>query len=73
MYMGLTPRARGKKLGHAVVRRAQRMSHDAGAERVVLAVDAENIPAIKMYNETGFVAWDRRTVFVRFANENSQT
>lgn len=73
MYMGLTPRARGMKLGHAVVRRAQRMAHDAGAERIVLAVDAENFPAIKMYNETGFVAWDRRTVFVRFANENSKT
>jgi len=38
-----------------------------------LAVDAENIPAIKMYNETGFVAWDRRTVFVRFAAQDSQT
>jgi mycothiol synthase len=72
LYMGLTPRARGKKFGRAVVRRAQQMAHNAGAERIVLAVDAENIPAIKMYNETGFVAWERRAVFVRFTNENPQ-
>jgi mycothiol synthase len=72
LYMGLAPSARGRKLGADVVRCAQRMAHEAGAERIVLAVDAENIPAIKMYNETGFVAWDRRTVFVRFAGENSQ-
>jgi ribosomal protein S18 acetylase RimI-like enzyme len=72
LYMGLVPRARGKRMGRDIVRHAQRLAHGAGAERIVLAVDAENFPAIKMYNETGFIAWDRRTVFVRFANENSQ-
>jgi ribosomal protein S18 acetylase RimI-like enzyme len=72
MYMGLVPAARGRSLGREVVRRAQSMARDAGAERVVLAVDAENIPAIKMYNETGFRAWDRRSVFVRFCDANSQ-
>ena len=55
------------------MRHAQQLAHAAGVERIVLAVDAENIPAIKMYNETGFMAWDRRTVFVRFATEESQS
>ncbi len=73
LYMGLAPPARGRKLGSAVVAHAQQLAHRAGAERIVLAVDAENIPAIKMYNETGFVAWDRRTVMVRFAPDDSQT
>ena len=73
LYMGLIPTVRGRKLGGAVVRHAQAMAHASGAERIVLAVDAENFPAIKMYNETGFVAWDRRTVFVRFAGGDSES
>ncbi|MEX2093295.1 MAG: GNAT family N-acetyltransferase, partial [Pirellulales bacterium] len=68
MYMGLLPSTRGRHFGCEVVRHAQRLASAAGADRIVLAVDAENHPAIKMYNETGFTAWDRRTVFVRFAS-----
>ncbi len=68
MYMGLVPSVRGSRFGRAVVDHAQRMARAAGVDRIVLAVDAENFPAIKMYNETGFTAWDRRTVFVRFAS-----
>ena len=65
--MGLVPRARGRTFGREIVRQHSSCAHAAGAERIVLAVDAENLPAIKMYNDTGFTAWDRRTVFVRFA------
>ena len=67
MYMGVVPRARGRRFGREIVRGAQRRTRAAGVERIVLAVDAENFPAIKMYNETGFTAWDQRTVYVRFA------
>ncbi|MGE3243493.1 MAG: GNAT family N-acetyltransferase, partial [Pirellulales bacterium] len=72
LYMGLIPEARGRQLGRAVVRYAQALASAAGAERIVLAVDAENIPAIKMYSETGFVAWDRREVYVRFADGDAE-
>ena len=65
--MGLVPSVRGRRFGCDVVRQAQQLAQAAGVERIVLAVDAENFPAIKMYNETGFTAWDRRTAFVRFA------
>lgn len=68
LYMGLAANARGKRRGRDLVRHAQRLAREADAERIVLAVDAENIPAIKMYNETGFITWDRRSVFVRFAS-----
>jgi mycothiol synthase len=34
-------------------------------ERFVLAVDAENSPAISMYAAAGFKTWDRRSVFLR--------
>jgi ribosomal protein S18 acetylase RimI-like enzyme len=73
LYMGLVPSVRGRKLGSAVVQHAQRLAQAAGAERLVLAVDAENHPAIKMYNNTGFVVWDRRTVFVRFRGGDSES
>lgn len=73
LYVGLVPTARGRRLGCAAVRHAQALAYAAGAERIVLAVDAENFPAIKMYNETGFTAWDRRTVFVRFARGNAES
>lgn len=73
LYVGLVPSARGRRLGCAAVRHAQTLAHAAGAERIVLAVDAENFPAIKMYNETGFTAWDRRAVFVRFAGGNAES
>ena len=72
LYMGLAPSARGQRFGCQVVRHAQHLAQAAGVERIVLAVDAENLPAIKMYNETGFTVWDRRTVFLRCVAEESR-
>ena len=71
VYMGLVPAARGKRIGAAIVQHAQQLVHRAGVARLVLAVDAANSPAIKMYNESGFIAWDTRIVYVRFAPANS--
>ena len=72
MYMGLGAERRRNSVATSC-RALEAMARDAGAERVVLAVDAENIPAIKMYNETGFRAWDRRSVFVQLRDEDSQS
>jgi ribosomal protein S18 acetylase RimI-like enzyme len=72
LYMGLVPNARGHHFGCDIVRHAQLLAQAAGVERIVLAVDAENLPAIKMYNKTGFTVWDRRTVFVRCVEEESR-
>jgi len=71
VYMGLVPAARGKRIGAAIVQHAQQLVHRAGVARLVLAVDAANSPAIKMYNESGFIGWDTRIVYVRFASANS--
>lgn len=65
VYMGLLPAARGRGLGIELVRHAQRLCGQAGRARMVLAVDAENAPAIKIYAAAGFVAWDRRSVWLR--------
>jgi mycothiol synthase len=69
VYMGLVPEARGQGYGVQIARHALRLAERMGAERVVLAVDAANGPAIAMYSEAGFMVWDRRTVYVRYRGE----
>jgi ribosomal protein S18 acetylase RimI-like enzyme len=66
IYMGLVPEARGQGLGVEIARHGVRLAKQAGAERVVLAVDAVNGPAVAMYEMAGFTMWDRRTVYVRY-------
>ncbi len=65
VYMGLVPEARGRGLGIEIVRYAQWLTRIEHRSRLVLAVDAANEPAIALYSEAGFVAWDRRSVFLR--------
>ena len=61
IYLGLTPAARGRGLGRAV------LEHALGLARtrvpwLELAVDLRNTPALRLYEATGFVARDRRAV-----------
>jgi len=65
VYMGVVPSARGYGWGLQIVRWAQQRARQAGRQRLVLAVDAANEPAIRMYTEAGFQAWDRRTVYLK--------
>ena len=66
LYMGLVPEYRGRGWGVHIARQAQWVARDAAAERIVLAVDAANAPAVAMYENADFMVWDRRTVYVRF-------
>jgi ribosomal protein S18 acetylase RimI-like enzyme len=66
MYMGLVPEARGHGWGRHMTQHAQWLARRAGVARIVVAVDAANRPALRMYRAAGFEAWDRRTVYVRF-------
>ena len=66
IYMGLLPEARGRGWGLEIVRHAQWLVAAHGGERLVLAVDAANQPAVAIYAAAGFLAWDRRSVFVKF-------
>jgi ribosomal protein S18 acetylase RimI-like enzyme len=65
VYMGVVPEARGRGLGLALVRHAQRLAREGRATRLALAVDAANEPAMDAYETAGFTTWDRRTVYVR--------
>ncbi len=65
VYMGIVPEARGQGFGLSLARHAGWLASRAGAERLVLAVDAANAPAIDAYAAAGFVSWDRRSVLVK--------
>lgn len=69
VYFGLVPAARGQGFGEELVRAAQFVAHEAHRERVVLAVDARNRPAIEAYLRTGFSEWGRRAVWLRTFGE----
>ncbi len=65
VYMGLVPEHRGNGFGRKVLEFAMWQAGEGGAERLVLAVDQDNQPALENYERAGFVAWDRRTVYAR--------
>lgn len=65
MYMGLVPEARGRGWGVQMTRSAQWSLHRVDRQRMLLAVDDENWPAMDVYAKTGFHEWDRRYVYVR--------
>lgn len=65
VYMGLRSDVRGKGWGLQITRQAQWLTRRAGRPRLVLAVDAANGPAIRMYAAAGFRAWDYRQVYVK--------
>jgi mycothiol synthase len=65
MYTALIPEARGRGWGRQIARYAQWLARGANVERIVVAVDAANFPAVAMYRDSGFESWDERAVYVR--------
>ena len=66
VYMGLVPAARGRGWGRQITQHAQAMARHGAVDRIVLAVDAANSPALETYRAAGFEKWDRRHVYLRF-------
>jgi mycothiol synthase len=66
VYMGLVPSARGNGWGRRIALYARRLAATAGWERLVLAVDAANRPAVAMYEAAGFTFFGRQSVFLKF-------
>jgi ribosomal protein S18 acetylase RimI-like enzyme len=65
VYVGLVPEVRGRSWGLTLTKHAQRLAQQANCDRVVLAVDAANEPAIRLYSAAGFSHFDRRTVWIK--------
>jgi mycothiol synthase len=65
VYLALVPQARGRGWGLLLAQEALRLASRANCQRVVLAVDAANVPAIALYQLAGFVEFDRRAVWIK--------
>jgi mycothiol synthase len=61
VYLGLTPPARGRGLGRAIIHHALELAR-VHAPALELAVDLRNTPAVRLYRSTGFTPRDRRAV-----------
>lgn len=53
VYLGLAPDARGRGLGDLMMRQALAITAASGAGRLSLAVDSNNVPALKLYYRHG--------------------
>jgi ribosomal protein S18 acetylase RimI-like enzyme len=53
VYVGLAPAARGRGLGELMIRQALAVTARRRQPRLCLAVDAENVPALKLYYRHG--------------------
>lgn len=65
VYMGLVPEARERGLGLKLVRFALGVAFELGRTRMVLGVDAQNLPALLTYQRVGFREFDRRLVMIK--------
>jgi ribosomal protein S18 acetylase RimI-like enzyme len=65
IYVGVTPTFRQQGLGRKLTQQAQWLAAKDECERLVLAVDAANGPAIAMYSAAGFWAWEERAIWVK--------
>ncbi len=57
IYWGVVPSARGQGLGREILELALWRATELQLDKLVLAVDAANTPALRLYEELGFFAW----------------
>jgi mycothiol synthase len=65
VYLALAPEVRGRGWGQLLTQQALWLAHQTQSQRVVLAVDAANQPAIDIYLKSGFSIFDRRAVWIK--------
>ena len=72
VYMGLVPEARGTGRGKSLVQHAFTAARDAGAERIILAVDQNNYPARTIYDLAGLQPMLSETVWAKLVGLGTQ-
>ncbi len=70
VYMGVVPRARGNRIGEAILAEVRFRASMEGIEQIVLAVDAANVPALHMYEAANFTEWSTRAAYVKRIRAN---
>jgi len=61
--VGVDPGERGTRLGRALTLTGLRYLRSRGLFQVMLYVDEENVPAIRLYESLGFTHWDTDVMF----------
>ena len=65
VYIGLTPEARGRGLGSALLNDSIDRLNGSAAQSLVCAVDRRNIPALCLYDRLGFAEFSSRDAWVK--------
>lgn len=65
IYLGLTPEARGRGIGDLLMRVALAAAHARQCEHLSLAVDAVNLPALRLYWRHGMQAVGRKLAMLK--------
>ena len=71
--VGVDPDAHGGGLGKALTLAGLHHLRDRGQDRVMLYVDEDNVPAIRMYSELGFTRWRADAMYRRSAGSRGTT
>jgi ribosomal protein S18 acetylase RimI-like enzyme len=71
VYLGVIETARRRGLARAMLFDGLQAARDAGAERLLLAVDARNAPAIQLYESLGFRLKSVRAAHVRLRGDQA--
>jgi ribosomal protein S18 acetylase RimI-like enzyme len=67
LYLGVADFARGCGVGRAMLNDALHSAHEANIQRVLIAADARNVPAIRLYQSMGFQMTESRVAYVRLS------
>ncbi len=68
VYLGLTPEARGQGLGRGLMQRVLAISSRRHFAVATLAVDAANVPAVRLYRRCGYASVAQRVALVKQLN-----
>ncbi len=68
VYLGLTPAARGRGFGDAMMRQALATVSAKGVSRLTLAVDSANAPALRLYYRHGMQRIGSKLAMMRVLN-----
>jgi len=65
VYLGLTPEARGRGLGRLLMQRVLAISARRHFSLATLAVDAANLPALRLYRRCGYTSVAQRVAMIK--------
>jgi ribosomal protein S18 acetylase RimI-like enzyme len=72
VYVGVVPSMRGKHIASAMISRAACEAREFGADYLTLAVDSRNAPARRLYEKTGFQAYQSRIAYLRVGRKRAK-